>query len=204
MIVEFLGPPAAGKSTVAAAVAERMGVTFRDSPGLKRADGTFVPVWPARRAAACHLLRQPMLAAALLSRLTSRKAANAASNLSRREGARRRLCDSKLTLVSEGPLFGVAMMAALGARDPQRLVKRVTQPDVLIELRVDPKEAALRRGNLRRAHVEKISRVVPLLVAAVDCPVATIDADRPLEDVISAVEAAIRTWTAPKGDSTPP
>ena len=181
MIVEFVGPPGAGKTTTAREVGQRL-TNARLYPGLRR-----FPVrgrrlhGPQRDGQRLLTLVSHPTIGRHLAGVRSRAQFELLARLARYEQYRRRLAsEAGVVLLEEGPLLG---LATLGAEGGQVVPTRaITPPDLVVHVTA-PAEVCRQRIRQRRANrsfdVQSDGALLDLLqryVDAVDAAVAGTDA----------------------------
>lgn len=148
MIVEFLGAPGAGKSTLTGEVLDelrRRGVRATSVAGHNRDGEDLDRRWRPTRllVRTARLVATPRLTLSSLSRLDGRAAGLELMRLQRREAFRRQLDEPDgVLLLDEGPLHKVTMMVTTGrVRRALALADVVSEPDLCVALDVDVETA---------------------------------------------------------------
>ena len=203
MIVEFVGMPGSGKSTVATGLASLLEENGVDV--LHSADGSAQPedliALPRYRRNVERVLTIasiPALAFPIAVRSTSRTRAAEMWRLVTRELRRRSLGDvsHELVILDEGPLHKLCTIYAEGdIPRPLDLLSRLTAPSLCIVLRLDA-DLAAERIHARTSHspvdakphrelmayLLRYQDFVDALLDRLPCPVISVDSSR--EDVI--------------------
>lgn len=142
MVIEFLGVPGSGKSTVARALRQRLQGRGQD---VSTCFFTLPFPWRERVAVVCFVLVRPRFACQLLARVRDRRSLVAAASVARRERRRRDLGNPReVVIMDEGPANGVCMFAMAQGKDPYGFMDHITEPHLLVVLRTDPEQAAVR------------------------------------------------------------
>lgn len=202
MIVELVGPPGAGKTSLLPALSEQLPASRAVDMKELRA-GSRSRVWGRRAVAAA---RNPALTVAT-SRLygfgrtrTSRTLTIATRDVHMRRLAARRGC----WLVDEGPLHTVlwAAVAVDASADLSPAIRRLRLPDVVLRVSVAPEVAASRitgrtysivRGMTFEevcGVVDRYERLADRFLARLPCPLVEIDHPGQLVTAAHEIERA--------------
>ena len=204
MIVELVGPPGVGKSTVAGHLAGRLGAHWVNLTGYFHPDGTSMTGRAIRFDRIASLVLQPRLAGLALRcwrREGTGEGMSWTINLARRNRAAKRLTGSYV--LEEGPVHALALYAAGGDHRPfETILTALALPDALVILsaEVDTVVDRLRSrgeiwseraddGNARavRAYVAALGRITPMLRV----PVIETNATSPPEEVATRLAARV-------------
>lgn len=137
MIIEVVGIPGAGKSTISQMLADRLDLAWREL----NLDGR-----ERHRARLAGLITQPRMLLGLASRIRHDRVGPAISailHLTGRSFVQRRLSD---TVVDSGPVFTASVALVNGAPNvtPALLAKWLPNPDLIVHLHQSPEVAARR------------------------------------------------------------
>ena len=142
MVIEFLGVPGSGKSTVARALRQRF---ERRGETVSTCFFTLPFPWQERMAVVAFLVIHPRFAFRLFARVRDFRSLVAAASVARRERRRQTLAATReIVIMDEGPTQGVCMLAIANGKDPYGLMDHITEPDLLLVLHADSLKASLR------------------------------------------------------------
>ena len=185
MLIEFVGLPGAGKTSLIEATRSQLGLR-----GLS-ARAEPIGLFDRREAlrALLFALVRPRLSVRLIRSLRTRRSVVLAGSLLRRERIAVRLSKGRgCTLVDEGPLHAIAMFAMAGAHDAIAVVNAVTMPAVAVMVVIEPRLAAARtrlryeRGETNRLtsvwtheELERFEKHVNEMLPYLRCPILRTD-----------------------------
>ena len=229
-IVDFVGLPGAGKTTLVHAVAERMNVygiaaAVGENGGGTTVEGRPLRGWAGRVFGVAALVGNPGLTAACGALVVGGRHASLTPmfvNLCRRDRALRRSRPRDLLLLHESSFHRLCIALALtghtSPRTIERFVRRMAWPDALVVLEVGPATAAERvRRRLMRIDPalaaidasapmiegwrERYAAVAEGVAAVVEPTIPVLRLDGSTNDV-AALAARVRAWWAAHGAGT--
>jgi hypothetical protein len=210
VIIEFIGPPGAGKSTVAHAVGRQLAVPVVNLDGNRTFRGRLLTPQQVISQRRLAVLKQPTLSVAMLAGLLAGDRGASASwrvNLIRRNDLMRRLAQNSSTaIIEEGPVHAAVLVMAESRRSPEasRIVRYLTLPDVVVSLHAATPTTTgrvLKRGKVLSdwppdaldCLARRYSFAAPAIEASVPTNVIVLDSTAATPDELAAsISAAIR------------
>lgn len=204
MIIELIGPKGVGKSTVAPAVAEKLGIRRYLGQAFHGLDGKPMSPWGQGFDRIVSLLRTPTLfvVAFRIQGGTSKERMRFALNACRRDRFASRAAAGESGILESGPLNSLFQATASYGRDVSTLHSRIFLSDVYVRLKAPAEETTRRlehRGGVGESrlaeHGDWVSRyemVADAVLPRIGRPVLMIDAHRTPEEVAKSIVAGLR------------
>ena len=147
MLIEFIGPPGAGKSTIAAELADAASLLRENLDGNRRLGGGSLTSRQVARQRLLAIATQPWLSIPLLAEIVQGQRGTSASwriNLLRRNRLMRQLRKTRRSAVIEEGVTHACVLAlseSKGSSDLRRWHRLLELPDLVVSVRVTPEVA---------------------------------------------------------------